>query len=117
MTDHIRRVPAPRGEAAPEPGAYRAPASEAESTVDEGRVLLRLPRGEGQEVRLALREYRGRPFVDVRAWWRAEDGRWLPSRKGCSLRLVELQRVAEVLGDGELQLLGGRRYAKPRGTP
>lgn len=103
---------APRAEAAPEPGSYRPPAED-----PAAHRLATFSRGDGEELRVELAEYEGRPFVSLRLWFRGSLGAWHPTRKGVSLRLVELPKVVEALGDAEVQLAGGRRYSKPRRSP
>lgn len=80
----------------------------------EGRRLATCPRGDSEELRLELSEYEGRPYISLRVWFQTEDGKWLPSKKGCTIRLRELPEVLRALADPELQLAGGTRVAHPK---
>lgn len=60
---------------------------------------LRIERSDGTELHLDLCEFNGHPYVNVRVFFRGEDGAWYPTRKGVSLRLRELGRVAATLGE------------------
>ena len=86
-------------------GGSQAGAEDKPTAIDEGRVLVRIPRGDGAErLQVAVKEYQGKPFVDVRLWWRTDDGRYLPGKKGLSIRVRELHEVVRALGDAERQL-------------
>ncbi len=66
---------------------------------EQGERLAVFPRGTGQELRVALAEYQGRPFLSLRVW--AQDpnsGDWWPVKgKGCSVRIAEAAGLAEIL--------------------
>lgn len=68
---------------------------------DAGRVLLELPRGRGQVLRVAVREFDGRELLDLRLWfWSEPDGgseTLMPTRKGVSLRLEQLDALRAAL--------------------
>ena len=63
-----------------------------------GRVVMILPRPDG-EVRIAERSYQGKPFIDLRFYWKTETGETLPTKKGITLRSFELAKVAATLQD------------------
>jgi hypothetical protein len=79
---------------------------------DAGQVLLeidRTKRGEGPErLQVALKEYEGHQYLDLRIWWRKENGAWLPSKRGITIRARELADVMRVLADAG-RLLGGQQ--------
>jgi transcriptional coactivator p15 (PC4) len=69
---------------------------------DQEHVVLELRRGENDVLRVTRKTYEGKPFTDVRVYYRADDGELRPTKKGCSIRdrelpqvLTALQRVAE----------------------
>jgi hypothetical protein len=45
-------------------------------------VLVELPHGQSEVVRVSVREIRGRMRVDLRIWFRTGDNTWQPSQKG-----------------------------------
>ena len=66
---------------------------------ERGERLATLTRGDGVELRVALAEFEGRPFVSLRVWERDREGRWWPVKgKGVSLRLRELPELLDALG-------------------
>lgn len=54
-------------------------------------------RGEHDELRVQLREYKGAPFVDLRVWSQGSDGAWHPTRRDVTVRLRELGAVIRTL--------------------
>ncbi len=81
----------PRYPAPEQPEAPTAP-------VERGRRLLTLPRGDGEELRANLDEFNGHPFLALRIWQKGQDGVWWPVKgKGISIRIRELEDVAEAL--------------------
>ncbi|MGH2354089.1 MAG: transcriptional coactivator p15/PC4 family protein, partial [Chloroflexota bacterium] len=51
-------------------------------------------------VRVALREYQGRRYLDIRLWYWSEDGpeeTLRPSRKGVTLRVEQLPELRDAL--------------------
>ena len=67
--------------------------------------LLALPRREGtEELRVALRSYRGTTFVDVRTWYQDRaSGEWKPG-KGCAIRTSEIAKVADALAEAATRI-------------
>ncbi len=60
-------------------------------------IVLELPRGEGDVLRVTRRMYEGRPFTDVRVHFRGSDGQMHPTKKGTSIRDGEIAAVVEAL--------------------
>jgi hypothetical protein len=83
----------------------------------EPRRLCTFARSDTEELRVELSSYEGHPFVNVRLWFKGKAGSWLPTRKGCTLRLRELPELPRALGAADVQLAGGHRQAKPRPEP
>jgi hypothetical protein len=54
-------------------------------------------RREGERLVVSWRQYEGHHFVDLRVQFRAEDGRWLPTKKGVTIKLRELHNVHDAL--------------------
>lgn len=76
----------------------RLPAPErARPPEERGERLATIVRGQGEELRITLDEYEGRPYVAVRVWAMGQDGGWWPTKKGCSVRVRELSEVATAL--------------------
>ncbi len=76
--------------------AGHAPAV-AEPPVDQGELLARFGRGRDEEFRVTASEYLGHPYVGLRLWTRGRDGTWWPSKRGCSVRPVEVGGLVDAL--------------------
>lgn len=64
----------------------------------EGERLATIPRGKTEELRLAWDEYEGHPYLGLRVWAKLDEGKWIPTKKGLSIRLHELAELLEGLG-------------------
>ncbi|SFD67377.1 PC4/YdbC family ssDNA-binding protein [Roseivivax sediminis] len=53
-------------------------------------TLAIVRRGKDQELRVSLEKFRGRDRLDVRVWFRGEDGKMHPTRQGCFVKPREL---------------------------
>lgn len=54
------------------------------------------PRPDG-EYRLQRTTYKGKPYVDLRFFWKKDDGELIPTRKGATLRLDEIHDLRAAL--------------------
>ncbi len=57
-------------------------------------VLLRIKRGEKEQVVVSRKTYKGKESIDVRIFW-AKDDEWLPSQKGASIPIEKAAKVAK----------------------
>jgi hypothetical protein len=59
------------------------------------QLVRAVRRADGEELRIELASYQGHPFISVRLWaFNRIDKVWLPTRKGCSVRLREAREVS-----------------------
>ena len=75
----------------PDPGQKAPPEADKQSSPsknqsDDPRQPIHIRRGAQVELRLSLRKHRGHEFVDVRQFFATDDGEWLPSRRGVTLK-------------------------------
>lgn len=101
---------------APLAGQRPDKAARARSNVSDpaDHVVLELPRGEADMLRVTRRSYQGKPFTDVRIFFRGDDGELHPTKKGATIRDYELGQVIEALRKIERAQSQPRRPA-PRG--
>ena len=83
----------------------------------KGRLLVAIPRRSGeaeQELRIALDEYEGHPYLALRLWQLDPEGGWWPVKgRGISVRIGELAEVLDAL-QGAIGLAGELdRQARP----
>lgn len=57
---------------------------------------LVLQRGPDIELRIALTEFKGQQYIDVRTWWKPA-GEFKPTKKGVSIPVESLDQVIQVL--------------------
>jgi hypothetical protein len=59
-----------------------------------------------EQLRLQVREYQGKRYVDVRAYYRPDaDSEWRPTKKGITIRAKELDAAIDALTQAR-ELLG-----------
>ena len=57
--------------------------------------LATFERGPTERLAVLFSEYEGHHFVDVRVQFRTGDGRWLPTKKGVTIKMREVFNVAD----------------------
>lgn len=72
------------------------------------RTILELEKGEDL-LRVVLKEFRGRQYIDARMFYMSENGEWLPTRKGLSMTPEIAARVSEAIGKALAELESGKR--------
>ncbi len=60
-------------------------------------VVAEWPRNGRESIRVSLDEYRGRQTIDLRCWWRDDDGNLRPGRSGLTLAVRHLPALADAL--------------------
>ena len=64
---------------------------------DEQKMLATVPRSATEQMQIAIKEYRGKSYLDMRIFYTTDDGaNWLPTKKGvtCSPENLETLRDA-----------------------
>lgn len=63
------------------------------------QVLTTIPRSATEEVQIAINEYRGKKYLDLRVYYTTDDGmNWSPTKKGVTFspdRLGDLKAAIE----------------------
>jgi hypothetical protein len=60
-------------------------------------TTVTLPKNSREEIRVSLDHYMGCDLVDLRVWFRADDGVMRPTKKGVAVRAEFLSEVLEAL--------------------
>ena len=63
----------------------------------EPDILLEQPRGPKECLRVAISEFKGRAYCDVRIWYIDRDGVIRPGKSGITLRPDAIEAVIEAL--------------------
>ena len=78
--------------------------------MEEDRVVYTFHKNSTEEIRLSLREYKERRYLDVRLWYQPlEGGEYRPTKKGITLGLEfipELKRGLERAAKSSSELAG-----------
>lgn len=59
--------------------------------------MIVIPKNRTEEVRVTLDEFRGMTLLNVRVWYRAEDGEMRPGKQGIALRPESALAVADAI--------------------
>lgn len=59
--------------------------------------FLDLQKNARERLRIQVKEYKGLTYVDLRVWFAAEDGEYVPSSKGVMLKSGHVVEVAQGL--------------------
>lgn len=72
----------------------------------EPQLVHSFPKNPLEEVRASLTEFKGKQYVDLRIYYRGDDGEFHPSKKGLTLSLdlfpeleEAVQKLKEVVGE------------------
>lgn len=60
-------------------------------------VVAEFEKNSRETFRVSLDQYRGRDVVDIRVWWRDDDGVMRPSRTGITTSVKDLSRLAAAI--------------------
>lgn len=80
---------------------------------DEGEILAELERKRPDEdeakekLRIAVKEFNGNRYLDLRVWFVGDRGDWLPTKKGVTIRAKELKAFLQAVSQAESRLGGG----------
>lgn len=72
------------------------------------KTILELEKGEDL-LRVVLKEFRGRQYIDARMFYMSETGEWLPTKKGLSMTPEMAAQVSEAIGRALAELESGKK--------
>ena len=59
--------------------------------------IFEIQKSASERIRIGIRDYRGRTYVDVRVWYVAEGGEYKPSGKGVTIRPAQVTALIQGL--------------------
>ncbi len=72
----------------------------------DAQVVYTFPKNPLEEVRASITVFKGKQYVDLRIYYKGDDGEFYPSKKGLTLSLdlfseleVAVQKLSEVVGE------------------
>lgn len=64
----------------------------------EGKILATIPRSATEHLQIAINEYKGKSYLDLRIFYTTDDGaNWLPTKKGVTVSPDNLQMFKEAI--------------------
>ena len=64
----------------------------------EGKILATIPRSATEHLQIAINEYKGKSYLDLRIFYTTDDGaNWLPTKKGVTVSPDNLQLFTEAI--------------------
>ncbi len=65
----------------------------------DAKILTSIPRSATEEIQIAINEYKGKQYLDLRVYYTTDDGlNWNPTKKGVTFspdRLIDLKAAIE----------------------
>jgi hypothetical protein len=68
-------------------------------SADTSRHVATIPKNKGEEVRVTVDDFKGHRLVNVRVWYRAEDGKMWPGKQGLAVRLDLAADLARAIAE------------------
>lgn len=65
--------------------------------MEEGIILGEFLKSETDKIIVSLKEYKGRKYVDVRTYFQADDGNYLPTKKGVTFSPKFVETLITIL--------------------
>ena len=67
---------------------------------DESKLIATVPRSATEQMQLAINEYKGKKYLDMRIFYTTDDGaNWLPTKKGVTCSPENLETLKEAIED------------------
>ncbi len=71
---------------------------------DESRIVAEIPKSRREMIRVTRESYRGYAFVQLRVWFRAEDGEFRPGKSGIAIAPDKLDAAIAALQAARLKM-------------
>lgn len=75
---------------------------------DESILLATIPRGTTEQLQIALSEFKGKKYLDLRIFYTTDSGNsWLPTKKGVTVSPENLELLKDTIDKAILELSNG----------
>jgi len=65
---------------------------------DNSNLLASIPKSPTEQLQIALNEFKGKKYLDLRVYYTTDDGKsWLPTKKGVTIAPDQLQLLADAV--------------------
>jgi len=71
----------------------------------ENKLLASIPRSATEEIHIAISEYKGKKYLDMRVFYTTDDGiNWNPTKKGVTFTPDKLDEVKSAIEEAQKEL-------------
>ena len=72
---------------------------------DEGKMLATISRSDTEQLQIAVKEFKGRKYLDMRIFYTTDGGEsWLPTKKGVTCSPEHLEILKNAIEEAEKEL-------------
>jgi Transcriptional Coactivator p15 (PC4) len=64
---------------------------------EASQLVAQFEKNSKEEVRVSLDDFRGRKIINMRVYYRSDNGEWLPGRQGLALGVDRYRDLAEAM--------------------
>ena len=64
---------------------------------EASQLIAQFEKNSKEEVRVSIDDFRGRKIINMRVYYRSDNGQWLPGRQGLALGVDRYRDLAEAL--------------------
>ena len=74
---------------------------------EEDDKVVKIPRNQTEQVRVGVKEFKGKSYIDIRIYYMDDQGDWKPTKKGVSLSTEYIEELKDAVGiiDGQIKEL------------
>lgn len=67
---------------------------------EEGKNIAIIPRSATEQLQIAIKEYKGKSYLDMRIFYTTDDGAtWLPTKKGVTCSPENLETLKDAIDE------------------
>ncbi len=71
---------------------------------EESKLIATVPRSATEQMQVAINEYRGKKYLDLRIFYTTDGSSWLPTKKGVTVAPENLEMVKEAIEKAMVEL-------------
>lgn len=65
---------------------------------EEGKILATIPRSSTEQMQIAVKEFKGKSYLDMRIFYTTDEGAsWLPTKKGVTCSPENLETLKDAI--------------------
>lgn len=74
---------------------------------EDGKMLATIPRSATEQLQIAIKEFKGKKYLDLRIFYTTDEGAtWLPTKKGVTCSPENIEMLKEAV-DAAVEEFGG----------